>query len=543
MNNLPPNSPMNPSIPLMGNQGSFLPPVLPPPHQGKMQPIDPRQVQAGFNPSPMETLAIRVVLVAAGIFGALALLAVCAAMGPAGYAIAAVITGAAVTYMISKNVFGSRDFLVKVGNFATSKFLAMKTAVQNRLNPPPAPPVAPIALQENAPVDVASKVQAEGATEHRTTKDIHSGELTRIYQAHLEGDLEKIDGFVKQESIQNGVTRVRYIDPATNVVEYEFNHFEPVFYNGPSRVHFEDRLTLIAETLEHNLPEDAREGVRSKFEEYYKEQLKAVLGVDEKLITGDETFNDENRKPLEEKFEAAKRILQEAFENASQLVSEHVKDANFTELEKHEVVNRGRPVIINTFQVPGDSKTYFSAQKPLLDTTIPSSIRNQEGLCNAVMTFTGFVGEGENLCVLHEASRHSSIPPIAIEDPVVRQQISVGNAMQELEQLVFQKVGDRIPIDNARDNPIELDWNNMILMTPKAVDNARNRAMGLFGTWKGEGETLMLKESIRALYYYSNRPVEVDVGGQKVWVKLNVSAMNLGCNTACLLYTSPSPRD
>lgn len=525
MANFPQFNPMNGSPPQTT-------PVLPPPRQS--QPIAPIKIAPDYQPSPLENLAIKVVLAVSAVFIALGALTLCAALGPPGYAAAAVIIGVAVGVMIKNNVFGSRDALLKICNFAKTKFLAMKTHVQNRLNPPPPPPVEPIVLQQNAPVD---PVRTSRVTEIRNTKTMHEQELSEIYQEHLNfengdpEDIDLLDGLIRSETIKRGVIQTQYVDPATKKVVYEFNRFEPGFDNGPSVDHFMERLSLIAQTLEKNVPEGDSERVRKQFEDHYITRLQDALkeGVDVPIGTG---FTPENQEILRTRFNAAKEVLQEAFGDASQVVASYGKTENFIDLEKELIVQRGRPTIINTFQVPGDGTVYFSAQMPLLEKTIPSSIRNQEGLCNAAMTFTGVVSDDGGLKVLHEASRHSSIPPIAIEDVLKRQCIANQNVMQELQQIVRRKVGDHPPLGNSKAYPVELDWNTMILLTPKTVDNARNKSKGWFGTWKGEGETLMLKESIKALYFYANRPVEVDVGGQKIWVKMNISAMNLGCNTA-----------
>lgn len=519
------------------------PSALPVPQQG--QPVNNPPQTPRIHPTkdsfPNEELIIKIVYVVAAIFFTMSLTAICAAMGPAGGVVAGVVLTGLIGYGIKKNVFGSKDFLIKVGSFAKTSFQKMRASFTTPTVNPKV--VAPMVYEANAPVNVVQKSEMDRESELWDIKADNSKMFTDVLNAHRSGNgIKDLDGKTDLERVDCGdkfkIRRTKYKNEITKNTIYEVNEFGKGFYNGPNFEHFFERLGLMMETALKNLPPEAH-GNLNKMCEFYENQLLVCMGnsiSDGIGIQEGAELSTENKNKFNEKFNAAKAVLQDAFEDFDQVLADHGAEELLV-LEKQFVLERGRPTIINTFKIPGSERTFVSIQKPLLEHTQPSSIRNKEGLCNAVTTHSGYINDAGEIVITHEASRHSSTPPIAIKDPYIRQKVAAGNVYQELVQLVRNKVEDDIPV-NSEQEPIELDWNNMILLTPKTVDAARNKKKVIAGAWTGEGETLMLKETLQSLYRYANRPVKVEINGQPVWVKINISAMNLGCNTAVIPTTA-----
>ncbi|MGE4575325.1 hypothetical protein [Parachlamydia sp.] len=199
------------------------------------------------------------------------------------------------------------------------------------------------------------------------------------------------------------------------------------------------------------------------------------------------------------------------------------------EYEKKSVLNRGRPTIINTFYI--DSKQFVSMQIPVSKTTIPSTIRNSPGLVNYVRTSFGILDENHHMQVLYSGIRHSSYPPITIADAYKRQAIAGQNARQGLIDAA-QNILQDTDIETSPEKPLEVPLRSMLLLTAKQIDFVRNRSYGIIGKWKGESETTQLEESAQALRLFNNRVIKVEIDGKDVWIKPNISFMNLGANAA-----------
>ena len=69
-----------------------------------------------------------------------------------------------------------------------------------------------------------------------------------------------------------------------------------------------------------------------------------------------------------------------------------------------------------------------------------------------------------------------------------------------------------------------------MLLTPKKLDEVRNRSKFVLGTWRGESETTQLEDCAFALNLFRDRTFKVVIGGTEVWIRPDISFMNLGVN-------------
>lgn len=218
----------------------------------------------------------------------------------------------------------------------------------------------------------------------------------------------------------------------------------------------------------------------------------------------------------------------------SSLTTGECKISDLDRLEREQVLNRGRPIVVNIFTING--KKFFSMQTPETrdekgkkGSTIPSTLREREGLANYVSTTSGMISDQGDVTVQHYAIRHSSYTPIAVSDTILRQGIAIQNVKQLMGDLA-ETLREGQGGGDTPENPITIPLRSMILLTPLVGDHLRNKSKFVAGSWTGESEVLQLKESALALSTMRGRAVPLRIKGETVWVKLDSSYMNLGAN-------------
>lgn len=216
------------------------------------------------------------------------------------------------------------------------------------------------------------------------------------------------------------------------------------------------------------------------------------------------------------------------------------------QIEKNYIISRGRPTIINTYFIPGmdvndesSRKHFFSMHKPAstLDESgdlprpmLPSTVRDREGLSNYVVTSYGELTK-EGAKTRFQGVRHTSYPPITIRDPNRRQAIAFRNCKQNLTDLTASILDAHPERLTSQENPLVIPLRTMMLLSPqKNIDFFRNHKKFIAGKWTGESETLQMEEAGTALKMFNQRTIKVNVKGEDVWIKPNVSFMNLGAN-------------
>ena len=324
----------------------------------------------------------------------------------------------------------------------------------------------------------------------------------------------------------------------------ELKEFEEGAYNGPIMEDYRRRQLLVVKAAIAFVMENAEnienlESVSTALSHLDTEFQKALQEPEYQLdyslmkkgIEATVHLEEINRKQVE--------LIGQFTRNAQHIINSALTsgECNISDLDKHEreqVYSRGRPIIVNIFNLNGQK--FFSMQTPETrdsegnrKKTIPSSLRDRQGLANYVSTSFGTISDEGRVSVEHYAIRHSSYSPIAVKDPVLRQ----GYAIQNLKQLMADLTESLTENESqglSSDDPIIIPLRTMMLLTPLVGDGLRNRSKGVTGAWTGESEVLQLKESAFTLSTMRDRAVPIRVKGKTVWVKLDSSFMNLGAN-------------
>lgn len=204
------------------------------------------------------------------------------------------------------------------------------------------------------------------------------------------------------------------------------------------------------------------------------------------------------------------------------------KIADLAQLEKEIILERDRPVLVNIYQREG--KRFINMQAPLRreGKTIPSTIRDRPGLVNYVNSVFGELHDDGHVEVAFHGIRHSSYPPIAIQDDLTRQAITIKNVKEGLSNIARTLLVSE-KLTPSKENPLVIPLRTMMLFTPTQGDSVRNKTR-IGGKWIGESESLQLKESVFALSMMRGRTMQLEVNGEPVWVKVENSLMNLGAN-------------
>lgn len=280
----------------------------------------------------------------------------------------------------------------------------------------------------------------------------------------------------------------------------EVKEFEEGAYNGPVMEDFRRRQLLVMKAATAFVMENA-------------ENISDLQSVSEALNHLDMEFQKTLQEPeyqldyavmktgidatahLEEINEKQVELIAQFARNAQHIINSSmaVGECQISDLErfeKEQVLNRGRPVIVNIFTI--DGQKFFSMQTPEARTiegkkgsTIPSSLRERQGLANYVSTTFGTISAGGEITILHHAVRHSSYSPIAIADACLRQGMAIQNVKQLMRDLAETLRGE-LGGGDSPEHPITIPLRTMILLTPLLGDSLRNKSKFVAGSWKGE---------------------------------------------------------
>jgi hypothetical protein len=202
--------------------------------------------------------------------------------------------------------------------------------------------------------------------------------------------------------------------------------------------------------------------------------------------------------------------------------------------------NERRPVVINQYRLQGVDKVFVNIQTPkamteingkrVLGPTIPTNQRDTVGLLNYVSISTGSVEKDGSVQIEFQSIGHAVLPPLLIKNSALRQAIAAKNALQLITDEAAEAL---LAMDKIKEGQIiDVPLNYMMLVTAWKGDFVRNKSMGVMGSWKGESETMQLKETAQALRMYDGRTIKIEIEGRTVKVRPDLSMINLGVNKA-----------
>lgn len=374
----------------------------------------------------------------------------------------------------------------------------------------------------------------------------------------------EVDGikFEKKHFKKYGMTTWKYEQEGQ---KFEVNEFEPNAYNGAKTEDFIERQSVLMNAAKKYVAELPLR------DESNKEAAQSKIGA--LLNEIDKRFLEEIRKPdyfidpeimkdparceahylkihakVEKLLGQSARDIQFVIHDTSRTFEPNCKKFNLHALrqqEKEYIIARGRPIIINTYFLndkENRQKQFFNMQKPasLINErgewsprdVIPSTVRDREGLVNYVISSFGTINsETMEPTVLFEGGRHTSYPPVFIKNSYSRQCIACQNCKQNLIDITAAIVRSQPEMKTDQDNPLVIPLRAMMLLTPKKLDSARNKKKG---EWIGDSETFQMKESALALKMYHDRIFPIIINGEKIWIKPDISFMNLGINKYAL---------
>lgn len=340
--------------------------------------------------------------------------------------------------------------------------------------------------------------------------------------------------------------------------KYELNEYREGAYNGPKTEGFIERKRILMGGAKLYIEKLSAEPEKKKLvlqkldelENLFTSEIRkdAYKILPDRILDPDKKIGEAHYKQVHDK---AEQLLSQLAKDIQYVIHEKIDegfDINaLAEAEKDFVVHRGRPVILNTYFVEGQQ--FFSMQQPVRSpyvneegklskrTVLPSTVRNREGLANYVTTSFGEITQKGDLYsaqTFFEGTRHSSYPPIAIKNSYQRVGIACRNCKQNLTDLAALRLKAQPDLETSEEHPLTVPLRSMLLLTPKKIDRIRNRSHFVTGKWTGESETTQLKESALALKIYNGRSFQINVEGQTVWIKPEISFMNLGANPMAL---------
>jgi len=250
---------------------------------------------------------------------------------------------------------------------------------------------------------------------------------------------------------------------------------------------------------------------------------------------------DLNQLPLSKPshFDQATHMIAQYARDLQWLIEQEEHDFTmdkFTQLEKEMVLNRRRPVIINLFSLPDpkdEEKTrrFANIHSPIDPggRTIPSTLRERRGLANYVLSSFGEVDADDQVSISFQAVRHGIFSPLQIPQKTHREAIAAQNVRQALVHAA-KKTPREEGKGTSKEQPMKVEIRDVLLLSPLKGDIFRNRKKGISGKWQGYSETTQLKETVRALNLYKDRPIEIEIDGEKVWIQPDLSFLNLGAN-------------
>lgn len=327
---------------------------------------------------------------------------------------------------------------------------------------------------------------------------------------------------------------------------YEINEFKQDAYNSVQVEDFLKRQELVYQA-----------GLR------YLEKNQPVMK--DELLNGLETLNHSFKNDLtghEYQFQwqniLSDEAIAEQFAEINQLATERIaqfaKDVQFLitqipgceefsiadldHLEREHVLERGRPIVLNTFEAYGkkfvhmhlpESKEFRGHLSPKPKNTIPSTMRDRPGLGNYVTSYGGTLSPDGKVTITYEAMRHTSYAPLRVSSSTSRQAIAAENVKQGLQDLAYKMLQAEERKTSAEE-PLVIPLRSMILLTPLVGGVMLNRSRFIAGEWMGESESLQLRESVFALRMFNGRTIPLQFGEDIVWVKPDISMMNLGSN-------------
>lgn len=328
--------------------------------------------------------------------------------------------------------------------------------------------------------------------------------------------------------------------------KYEINNFLPGAYNDVKTEDFLKRIELLKDAAIRHIINRKKEspnreqyiGNVEKLVKKYEEAIKKQCSIDKDRIDEDKYFDKIHSK--------AEDIITELAFVLTNLegmpLNEKNEKFNLADLAQSEidcVIERGRPIIINIYTIKG--KKFVSMQTPLSKTMLPSTARDREGLANYVRTSFGVLNESGEITILYSGIRHGIYSPYLIEDENIRQAVAANNVKENLKKIAEGMMQNSETV-YTQDNPLVIPLRTMTIVTVKKGDKVRdeslvtallpdlvNKAANLVG-WKGESESTQLLETVLALRTYNNQIFQLEVNGQKIWVKPDISMMNLGSN-------------
>ena len=347
--------------------------------------------------------------------------------------------------------------------------------------------------------------------------------------------------------------------------KFEINEFEKGAYHGPKTEGFIVRENLLMRSAERyieklNIHEEKKQEVKNLLNDLEKNFLDDIAQEDCRVDP--RLMQDPDKKVSQGHYDAvhgkAQKLLAQLVRDLQFAIHEVSAKADpkskkfdmhaFEQAEREYIVARGRPTILNTYFVEDSDKQFFSMQRPasaineqgqrIPRDMLPSTVRDRAGLPNYVITSFGEVAkEDDNLktTTLFEGIRHSSYPPIKIKDPIERGIIACENCKQNLTDITASILEVNPHLQTSRDEPLVIPLRAMMLLTPKKnIDKFRNHKLFIAGKWTGESETLQLEESAHALKMYNQRPIKLEIEGREVWIKPDISFMNVGANLLAL---------
>ncbi|MCH9689682.1 MAG: hypothetical protein K0U24_08780 [Gammaproteobacteria bacterium] len=314
-------------------------------------------------------------------------------------------------------------------------------------------------------------------------------------------------------------------------------HFNQDSYSGPTQNDFLKRFHIINETVrreaEKFLSEDKLNVFNSALD---KAKNKALAGLQQCGIEPIK-INDllAHEAAVISEIKRAQAYIAQFIADAVCLIPSNSKTQDkrvydLAALESKVIAEKGRPNFINYYSTAPEADEEAPIQRVsiqrVVGDAIPSTERGYAKLPNFVECGVGYIDkESGDYVSQFTGYRHSSYPPIRIENKILRRAAAGDTVKEMLTELAKKKLAKRSDLEHAgsKENPIKITLSSLALLTPISSWLKEQYFRGF------ESESRQLKESHGALMAYDDRVIEVHVGGRSVWIRPDIN-----------LFTAPS---
>ena len=334
----------------------------------------------------------------------------------------------------------------------------------------------------------------------------------------------------KKNAILNRFAYAEHYVKGNKVIVKKFN---PGSYNGPTKQDFIERLNIIFEAALKIIQKSPVDRHPERIAALRKKKAIAIkdLRQDCKVPACEISSLLAQEKNTTAIIKKAQQHIGQFIHAAAEIIDPHQKKnkiiADIEAMESEITTKKGRPNFINYYQLPAPynhrQHIHRVSIQRVVGTPLPSTNRDTPSLANFVQCGIGYM-EGNNYISQFEGYRHSSYPPIKIEDKEHRTAETKKTVTQMLKEIATQELAKIKSSTEKYDQSkvIPLPLSTLTLLSPINGDQF---------ILKKESEYQQLEESRDMLMSFNKETIELTLAdGSTVKVRPEITLVNASAN-------------